>query len=146
MRRLLGLTILLLAVQLVLTMVLKLYVTIPPGHPGASGGGFFGQSQQSLSWALSHADPWLRAHTGLALLLVLLSLIVLAVAVITLRGGMFILAVIGLIGIVGGAGAAAAYLDFNQNLDLLLMTVGLALALVAYTGGLYLTPSGRSRY
>lgn len=146
MRKLLALMMLLLAVQLVLGMVIQLYVTIPRGHPGSSGGGFFGQSQRSLSWALAHGDPWLQAHTGLGLLLVLLALVILAVAVVTLRGGLFFTALVGLIGVVGAAAAGAAYLDFNQNLEVLLITIGLVLAVVAYTGSLLLSPSSRSRY
>lgn len=146
MRRLLAFTILLLAVQMVLTVVVKLYVTIPSGHPGASGGGYFGQSQQSLSWALAHSEPWLQVHTALGLVLVLLALVILAIAVVTLRGGLFFAALVGLIGIAGAAAAAAAYLDFNQNQDLLGMMIGLALAVVAYTGALLITPTGRSRY
>lgn len=146
MRKLLGLMMLLLAVQLVLGMVTRLYVTIPKDHPGSSGGGFFGQSQESLSWALTHGNPWLQAHTGLGLVLVLLGLVILAVAVVTLRGGLFFAALIGLIGIVGGGAAGAAFLDFNADLEILLMTIGLALAVVAYTGALLLSPSARSRY
>jgi len=137
---------LLLAVQVVLSAVVKLYVLIPANHPGATGGGYFGQSQQSLSWALAHSDPWLQVHTALGLVLVLLALVILAIAVVTLRGGLFFAALVGLIGIAGAGGAMAAYLDFNQNLDLLLMTIGVALALVAYTGALLITPSSRSRY
>ena len=146
MRKLLGLMMLLLAVQVVLGMVIRLYVTIPKGHPGSSGGGFFGQSQESLSWALMHGDPWVKAHTGMGLALVLLALVILAVAVVTLRGGLFFTAVVGLIGIVGAGAAGAAFLDFNQHLELLLMTIGLALAVVAYTGALLLSPSPRPRY
>lgn len=146
MRKLLALMMLLLAVQFVLGIVTRLYITIPRDHPGSSGGGFFGQSQQSLSWALTHGDPWLQAHTGLGLVLVLLALVILAVAVVTLRGGLFFASLVGLIGIVGAGAGEAAFLDFNQNLDLLLMTIGLALAVVAYTGALLLSPSARSRY
>lgn len=146
MRRLLGLTMVLLAVQVVLSTVVKLYVTIPPGHPGASGNGYFGQSQRSLSWALAHGGPWLQAHTGLGLILVLLALIILAVAIVTLRGGLFFTALLGLIGVVAGGAFAAAWLDFDQNLWLLLMTIGIAVALAAYTLALLVTPSSRSRY
>lgn len=135
-----------LVAQLVIGTVTQLYVTIPRDHPGSSGGGYFGQSQQSLSWALAHSDPWLQVHTGLGLLLVLLSLVILAVAVVTLRGGLFFSALMGLIGVAGAGAAGAAFLDFNQNLQVLLMTIGLALALLAYTGALLVTPSPRSRY
>lgn len=146
MRRLLGLMMLLLAVQFVLGTVTRLYVTIPSDHPGASGGGYFGQSQQSLSWALAHGGPWLQAHTGLGLLLVLLALVILAISVVTLRGGLFFAAVVGLVGIAGAGAAWAAVLDFNQAPEMLLVTVGLALAVAAYTGALLLSPSSRSRY
>lgn len=146
MRRLIALTMLLLAVQLVAGTVTQVYLTIPKDHPGSSGGGYFGQSQRSLSWALAHSAPWLQLHTGLGLLLVLLALVILAVAVVTLRGGLFFSSLLGLIGIAGAGAAGAAYLDFNQNLDTLLMTIGLALAVVAYTWALLLIPSHRSRY
>lgn len=146
MRRLLALAVLLLAVQVVLSVVVKLYVTIPSGHPGSSGGGYFGQSQQSMSWALAHSDPWLQVHTAVGLLLVLLALVILAIAVVTLRGGLFLASFVGLLGIAGAAAAVAAYLDFAQPVDLLLMTIGLAVAIVAYTGALLITPTGRSRY
>lgn len=146
MRRLLGLTMLALAVELVVGTVVQIYLTIPQNHPGSSGGGFFGQSQASLSWALSHGTLWLQVHTGLGLLLVLLALIILAISVVTLRGGLFFSALVGLIGIAGAGAAGAAFLDFDQGLDRLLMQIGLALAIVAYTGALLLVPSPRSRY
>lgn len=139
-------TMVLLVAQLIVGTVTRLYVTIPRGHPGASGSSYFGQSQQSLSWALAHSDPWLQVHTGLGLLLVLLALVILAVSIVTLRGGLFFSAVLGLIGVAGGGAAGAAFLDFNQSLDALLMTIGLALALIAYTGALLIIPGPRSRY
>ncbi|MBO0702407.1 MAG: hypothetical protein J2P38_05710 [Candidatus Dormibacteraeota bacterium] len=146
MRRLLGFTMLALAVQLVVGTVVQIYVRIPTDHPGASGSGYFGQSQASLSWALSHSPIWLQVHTGLGLLLVLLALVILAISIVTLRGGLFFSALVGLIGIAGAGAAGAAFLDFNQDLDRLLMNIGLALAVVAYTGSLLLVPSARSRY
>ena len=146
MRILLALMMLLLAVQFVLGTVTRIYVTIPKDHPGSSGGGYFGQSQQSLSWALAHGDPWLQVFTGLGLLLVLLALVILAVSVVTLRGGLFFSALLGLIGIAGAGAAWAAFLDFGGDLETLLVTVGLALGVVAYTGALLLSPSTRSRY
>jgi hypothetical protein len=146
MRRLLALAVLLLALQVVLSVVVKLYVTIPLNHPGSSVGGYFGQSQQSLSWALAHSDPWLQVHTAVGLLLVLLGLVILAIAVVTLRASLFFASLVGFVGIAGAAAAVAAYLDFHQSVDLLLMTIGLALAIVAYTGALLITPPGRSRY
>lgn len=146
MRRLLALMMILLVAQLVVGTVIQFYETVPQGHPGSSGGGFFGQSQQSLSWALAHSNPWLMVHTGLGLLLVLLGLVILAVAIVTLRGGLFFMALLGLFGIAGAGAAGAAFLDFNQNLDAVLMTAGLALSLLAYTGALLVLPSPRSRY
>lgn len=137
---------LLLAVQFVLGTVTRLYVTIPRDHPGSTGSGYFGQSQQSLSWALAHGDPWLQVYTGLGLLLVLLALVILAISVVTLRGGLFFSALVGLIGIAGAGAANAAWLDFGQNLEVLLVTIGLALSVVAYTGALLVSPSSRSRY
>ncbi len=137
---------LLLAVQFVLQTAIRLYAAIPRDHPGSSGGGYFGQSQQSLSWALAHGGPWLQVYTGLGLLLVLLALVILAISVVTLRGALFFSALLGLIGIVGAGAANAALLDFGQNLEMLLVTMGLALALAAYTGALLVSPSARSRY
>lgn len=139
-------TMVLLVAELVVGTVTQYYVTIPKGHPGSSGGDYFGQSQASLSWALAHGDPWLQVHTGLGLLLVLLALVILAVAVVTLRAGLFFLSFVGVIGVVGAGAAGAAFLDFDQNLEAVLMTAGLALAMLAYTGALLANPSTRSRY
>ena len=82
----------------------------------------------------------------MGLLLVLLGLVILAIAVVTLRASLFFASLVGFVGIAGAAAAVAAYLDFHQSVDLLLMTIGLALAIVAYTGALLITPPGRSRY
>lgn len=146
MRRLLAITLLLLILQFVFGVVTRLYVTIPANHPGSNGGGYFGQSQHSASWALANSQPWLQAHTGLGLLLVLLALVILAVSIVTLQGRLVLVALLGLIGVGGGGVAGLAFLDFGQRLDTLLMSVGFAVAAAAYTLGLLAAGPGRSRY
>ncbi|MGH7912527.1 MAG: hypothetical protein ACREQM_03590 [Candidatus Dormibacteraceae bacterium] len=146
MRRLFAVTLLLLVLQFVFGTVTNLYVSIPAHHPGAGGSGYFSQSQQSISWALAHSQPWLQLHTGLGLVLVLLALIILAVSIVTLQGRLVLAAIVGLIGIVGASGAGLAFLDYGRDLDSLLMSIGFAVAVAAYVLGLLAAPQSRTRY
>lgn len=129
---------LLVLVQAALGMVVNLRVTVPRAHPGAHPAEFFGGSFHSVVWAIGHGAAALAIHAALGLALVV---VVIAVAIRALRmrsaaaAGFSVFAAL----LVIGAGFnGAAFLDFNNDTNSLIMAL-LALAAVAcYATALFL--------
>ena len=72
-------TILLIALQFVLGMILNLFVSLPGNHPGANDGNYFTRSGHSFAWAISFGGGvvlFLHVLVALALLGSSISLLV----------------------------------------------------------------------
>jgi hypothetical protein len=121
---------LLVLLQTAIGMVVNLYVTIPIRHPGAHPSDYFAGSFDSLVWAIAHGTVALAVHAALGLTLIL---IVLGVATDAFRRHDRAIAVwstIAALLVIGAGFNGASFLDFNDNISSLIMSL-LALAAVA---------------
>ena len=135
--------IVLLLCQFALGMAANLYVTIPATHPGAHPGNYFSGSLRSVGWALAHGATALAFHTGLGLALALLGVAIAAYA-IAVRAGR-IATIAGALLIIGAGFNGASFLDFNHDVNSLIMALLFALAALSYAGLLYRLPLVEAR-
>jgi hypothetical protein len=130
MRRMTFTTIILILVQSGLGMAANLYVTIPAHHPGAHPSNYFTGSANSVAWSVSHGAVTLAVHAvfgfAIALMAVATSLRVLTLT----RRGVSVWALLGALFLLGAGFNGASFLDFNNNISSLLMSL-LAFASVA---------------
>jgi hypothetical protein len=128
-------------VQAGIGMVVNLYVTIPARHPGAHAADFLTGSASSVGWAISHGSLALAVHAALGLALVVVVIwVAVRAALLRLRAvaGWLIAAALFTI----GAGFnGASFLDFNLNINSLIMALLAFGALLCYAVGIYLLPS-----
>ena len=132
-----ALTLLLLAAQFLIGMVVNLFVAVPD-HPGTSASNYFVGVAQGVAWALGHNEWSLQLHVVLGLLLFLASLLLIGCAIAARRRAWITISVIGWIGIMGAGFNGASFLNYGHNFSSLLMSVGFFLAMIAYVAGLFL--------
>lgn len=142
-RTTLGFALGMLLIQFLLGMAVNLFVTVPSNHPGANPPEYFGGVVSSVTWAILRGGLWLTLHAAWGLILVLGALGTLVQA-IRLGGGCRItLTVLGFIGVLGAGFNGGSFLNYNQNFSSMLMAVGFALAMSAYTALLFRSTSPR---
>ena len=137
LRLLTALTLLLLAVQFLIGVVVNLYVQVPD-HPGTNAPDYFGGVVQGVAWALAHGAWSLQLHAVIGILLFLASLLLIGYAIAARRRAWIVIAVIGWSGITGAGFNGASFLNYGENFSSLLMSVGFFLAMTSYVIGLFL--------
>lgn len=142
-RTTLGFALGMLLIQFLLGMAVNLFVTVPSNHPGANPPEYFGGVVSSVTWAILHGGLWLTLHAAWGLTLVLGALGTLAQAIRLGGGGRITLTVLGFIGVLGAGFNGGSFLNYNQNFSSMLMAVGFALAMSAYTALLFRSTSPR---
>ncbi len=125
----LGAMLLVLA-QAAIGIVVNLYVTIPPRHPGAHPSDYFGGSLHSVQWAVVHGAVMLAVHASLGLLLVVMAVGIAIDAVRLRTGAIAVWATVAAALVIGAGFNGASFLDFNDDTSSLIMAL-LALAAVA---------------
>jgi len=130
---------LLLAAQFLVGMLVNLYVTTIPPHPGASAPEYFSGVVQGVAWALVHAPLFLLLHAIVGLLLFLGSLVILGFAIASRRRAWIISSIFGLLGIVLAGFNGASFLNYGLNFSSLLMSIGFLVAVFPYMIGIYVT-------
>jgi hypothetical protein len=130
-----GITLLLLAAQFLVGMVVNLYVQIPSVHSGAGASNYFLGVAQGVVWALGQGTWALVVHVALGLLLVLASFLLIGLAVAARKRAWIILSLIGWIGVVGAGFNGASFLNYGHDFSSLLMSVGFLLATISYVIG-----------
>jgi hypothetical protein len=129
---------LLLIIQYLLGMVANLFVTIPAHHPGAGASNYFAGSADGLGWVIPDGPAWVAAHAAFGMALVVASLGSLVVSLRRAsRAGAF-LSVLGALAILGAAFNGASFLTYGKNSSSMIMAGLWALALVCYTGLLFM--------
>ncbi len=136
------LMIVLLFCQFALGMAANLYVTIPAAHSGAHPSNYFSGSLRSVGWALAHGATTLAAHTGLGLALAVLGLAIAAYAIAIRTGRIATLA--GALLIIGAGVNGASFLDFNHDVNSLIIALLFALAALSCVGLVYRLPAVRA--
>jgi hypothetical protein len=139
--RLRGLTVVILfilAVQFLLGMAVNLFVTIPTNHPGANPPEYFSGVFNSVAWAVtSSSSPlWLLLHASMGLVLAVLTIALLISAIVSRKGSWIAVAIIGLIGVVGAGFNGGSFLNYNEDISSMLMSLGFILAIMTYSIGL----------
>lgn len=130
----------LLLIQFALGIAANLYVTVPAHHPGARPSDYFGGSLHSLGWALHHSAAILAAHTALGILMVLAAVGLVAQTAALRRRGLVAAAALGALCVIGAGFNGASFLDYNKNLNSLIMALLFALAMLCYLSIIYVTP------
>jgi len=126
-----------LIVQFLLGMAVNLFVKIPTNHPGANPPEYFGGVATSVSWAIVHGGVWLTLHASWGLVLVLGAIGTLIQAIRFGGGSRITFAALGFIGVLGAGFNGGSFLNYNEDFSSMLMAVGFALAMSAYTAALF---------
>ncbi len=124
--------------QFLLGMAVNLFVKIPDQHPGANPPEYFSGVAQSVTWAILHGNVLLAIHGGFGLVLVVAAVGTLVQAIGDGRRGIVVSAVFGLIGVLGAGFNGGSFLNYHQDFSSMLMATGFAIAVVAYSVGLYI--------
>jgi hypothetical protein len=110
-------------VQSALGIVVNLYVTVPPNHPGANPSDYLARSGKSVAWAIAHGTASLVIHAVVGVVLILMALSVVARALLLGRRTVTVWSVLAALLVIGAAFGGASFLDFNNNLSSLLMAL-----------------------
>jgi hypothetical protein len=124
--------------QFLLGISVNLFVKIPDQHPGANPPEYFSGVVQSVTWAILHGNIWLEIHAGFGLVLVVAAIGTLVQAIGNRRRGIVLSAVFGFIGVLGAGFNGGSFLNYHQDFSSMLMSAGFAIAVVAYSVGLYI--------
>jgi hypothetical protein len=127
-----------LIVQFLLGIAVNLFVKIPTDHPGSNPPEYFTGVAQSVTWAILHGHILLVLHAVFGLVLVIAALTTLVPAIQTRRRGIVVSAVLGFIGVLGAGFNGGSYLNYHQDFSSMIMATGFAIAVVAYSAGLYI--------
>ena len=139
LRMLTAITLVLLAAQFLVWMLVNLYVQVPAVHPGANAPEYFSGVVLGVAWALLHAPLWLQLHAIVGLLLFIASLLLIGFAITARRRAWIILSIIGLFGIMAGGFNGASFMNYGHDFSSLLMSIGFLLSAIPYTIGLSLS-------
>lgn len=129
---------LLVLVQAAIGMVVNLRVSVPRAHPGARPSEYFGGSFHSVVWAIGHGAPALAVHSALGLALVV-TVIAVAIDLLRLRRrAVAAWSVFAALLVIGAGFNGAAFLDFNNDTNSLVMALLAFAAVACYTTVLFL--------
>ena len=127
---------LLLVAQFLVGMAVNLFVMIPKHHPGARPPEYFSGAAQSVTWALAGSgQPWLVVHVVLGVLVGVLAILLLVAALRSGRRRYAVASAFGMAGVIAAGFNGASFLNYDEDLSSMLMSVGFALALAAYVIG-----------
>ena len=130
---------LLLATQFLIGMLVNLYVTTIPPHPGERAPEYFSGVVQAVAWALVHAPFFLLLHASVGLLLFLGTLLILGFAIASRRRAWIISSIFGLLGIMAAGFNGASFMNYGEPFSSLFMSIGFLLAVIPYAIGIYVT-------
>jgi hypothetical protein len=126
--------------QFLLGMAVNLFVKIPTDHPGSNPPEYFSGVANSVIWAILHGNVLLAIHAAFGLVLVIAAIGTLLQAIGNRRRGIIVSAVVGFIGVLGAGFNGGSYLNYHQDFSSMIMATGFAIAVVAYSAGMYLAP------
>lgn len=127
-------------VQSAIGMVVNLYVTIPPDHSGAQPANFFTGSFQSVVWSIGHGSFALVVHSVLGLALVIMAISIAVRAISLHRRFVATGSILAALLVIGAGFNGASFLDFNLNINSLLMALFALGSVLCYVAVMYLLP------
>jgi len=139
LRTITAITLLLLAIQFLIGMVVNLFVQVPSAHPGVGASNYFQGVVQGVAWALVHAPLALLFHVILGLLLFLASLLLIGLAIVSRRRAWIVTSLLGWLGIMAAGFNGASFLNYGHDFSSLIMSTGFLLAVISYAIGFYVT-------
>jgi hypothetical protein len=122
-------------------MVVNLFVTIPARHPGAKPSNYISGSGSSVAWAIASGPAALAVHAALGLALVIAAIAAAVLATYLRRRGVIALAWLGAACILGAGFNGASFLDFNHDVNSLIMSLLAAAAIACYALILFALPA-----
>jgi hypothetical protein len=129
-----------LAIQFLLGMYVNLFVTIPTNHPGAKPPEYFSGVAQSVFWAITESGlPFLIVHAAFGLVIVAGAGFILVQAIRSRVASLIVTSSLGAFGVLGAGFNGGSFLNYNEDFSSMIMAAGLAVAMVAYVLGLYVT-------
>ena len=128
---------LILTTQFLVGMLVNLYVTTIPPHPGANAPEYFSGVVQGVAWTLVHAPLFLLLHAVVGLLLFLGALVILGLAIASRRRAWIISSIFGLLGITLAGFNGASFLNYGEPFSSLFMSMGFLMAVISYVLGVY---------
>jgi hypothetical protein len=134
-----AITLLFLAAQFLVGMLVNLFVKVPPAHPGVVASNYFVGVVQGVAWALVSSPLALLLHVIVGLLLFLASLILVGLAIASRSRAWIITSLLGLIGIMGAGFNGASFLNYGHDFSSLIMSISFLLAVISYAIGFYVT-------
>lgn len=133
-----------LILEFALGMGLNLFVNITRHHPGAGASNYFSGSAQSVGWGLTQGPALLIIHVLLGLLLFVNAVFIL-VRSLRFDSAIWLPAALGFIAVVAAGFNGASFLDYNQDVNSFLMSIGFAVASAAYVWMLFVLPAPSNR-
>ncbi|MGH7721478.1 MAG: hypothetical protein ACRENL_01415 [Candidatus Dormibacteria bacterium] len=130
---------LVLVAQFLLGTAVNLFVKIPADHPGAHSSAYFSGLLQSVTWAVLHGWVLLSLHAILGLILLVGSIAVLVTAVRQRARRHIVVGALGVMGVIAAGFNGGSFLVFGEDYSSYLMAVGFAVAVLAYTTGLFIS-------
>lgn len=127
----------LLLAQFLLGMLLNFFFTPPGQHPGSNASDYFSGVAQVVWWALGKDGLELASHTGVGVILGLLSVALLVMGIRARRRVWILTTLLGWIGVFAAGFNGASFLNYGHDFSSLLMTIGFLLALISYALGVY---------
>src|SRR5258708_9529181 len=121
-------------------MAVNLFVTIPKSHPGANPPEYFGGVAESVSWSVLHGPLLLVLHSGLGLLIVLLSVQLLTQGIRSRTRRLWLPAAFGTVGVIAAGFNGGSFLNYDEDFSSMLMAAFFAVAVLSYVAGLFLLP------
>lgn len=134
-----AITLLLLAIQFLIGMIVNLFIQVPGVHPGAEAPEYFSGVVQGVAWALIHSELGLLLHVAVGLLLGIAAFTLLGLAIASRQRAWIVTSIIGWVGVVGAGFNGASFLNYGHDFSSLLMSIGFLLAVVSYAIGFYIT-------
>src|SRR5258708_15028056 len=129
LRSITAITLLLLAVQFLIGMVVNLFVQVPSAHPGVDASNYFQGVVQGVAWALVHAPLALLFHVILGLLLFLASLLLIGLAIASRRRASIVTSLLGWLGIMAADFNGPSFINYCwHNFISLIISIGFLLA------------------
>ncbi|RIV29235.1 hypothetical protein D2Q93_01300 [Alicyclobacillaceae bacterium I2511] len=131
--RTLAAQLILLVLQFLLGMVVNLWVVIPAIHPGAHPANYFAGLAQGIVWALVYGNAFLQLHIAVGIVLWLLSLLLIAWAILIRARVLILAAILAWMGLTSAAFNGGSFLnEGGMAFNSLLMAVGMVLAACSY--------------
>jgi len=130
--------------QFLLGMAVNLFVKVSTDHPGSNPPEYFSGVAQSVTWAILHGNILLAIHAGFGAVLVLAAIGTLIQAIANRRRGIVVSAIVGFIGVLGAGFNGGSYLKYHEDFSSMIMATGFAIAMVAYSAGLYIAADART--